>query len=106
MELFDAALIAFQQDFQYISGGGKYILQKFIPFLLTFQYALFQQSFLIRKDFIKGTFGNAQWSGNIIHCNTLDTVRRKSFHRSVNYPLSQFRTGDKMLGIFAHFSFF
>ena len=60
MELFDAALIAFQQDFQYISGGGKYILQKFIPFLLTFQYALFQQSFLIRKDFIKGTFGNAQ----------------------------------------------
>ena len=60
MELFDAALIAFQQDFQYISGGGKYILQKFIPFLLTFQYALLQQSILIRKDFIKGTFGNAQ----------------------------------------------
>ena len=49
MELFDAALIAFQQNFQYISGGGKYILQKFIPFLLTFQYALFQQSSLSEK---------------------------------------------------------
>ena len=60
MELLDTALVAFQQYFQYVFGCGKHISQKLIPFFLTFQNALLQQGFLVRKNFIKGTFGNTQ----------------------------------------------
>ena len=106
MELFDTALVAFQQDFQYILGCSKHILQIFIPLFLTSQDTLFQQGLLIRKHLIQSTLGDAQRSCDVIHRNTFDTLRSKGLHRSFNDPLSQFRTRSKVLGIFAHFSSF
>ena len=98
---FDAALIPFQQDLQYVARFGN--LLHILVFLLHIAAdALDEQRLFVCKDFVERALGDAERGGYVVHRDALDAVFGKEQAGGFDDFLLEFPAGGGVFGRFVH----